>query len=147
MASAGSRVTIESNGGSGIGTNSLNIIALSDLENATGRHQSATSSTRWAQQVVFSEFTDSVDAHVRRTDPNAAFRVAFTVIDDCNGPFYTKPFGGPAQPTPTPTLTSTRHADTVGRSRAADCGDARLDRLRERCATIGRPGRRGTRPA
>ena len=58
------------------------------------------------EEVILDE-TDAVDIDVERINPDAPFRVAFMVIDECNGPFYTRPFGGPAQPTPTPTSTST----------------------------------------
>jgi hypothetical protein len=99
-------VTIETNGGSGIGRNSLNIISVSDIGNATVEIDGVILDDM-GQRVVLDDGIDGVDIVVRRIDPDEPFWVAFRVFDDCNDPIYTPIFGGPAQPTPTPTPTVT----------------------------------------
>jgi hypothetical protein len=98
-------VTIETNGGSGIGRNALNIISVSDIGNATAEIDGHILD-EMGDRVVLNG-VDTVDVEVQRVDPDAPFWVAFRVFDDCNDPIYTGIFGGPAQPTPTPTPTIT----------------------------------------
>jgi hypothetical protein len=91
-------VTIQSTLGPGVPHNSLHLIIVNELTNAT-LLINGTLYDSIGDLIVLADGTDRVQALVQQTDQTRAYSTSFKVFDDCD-PVWTPSFGGAARPTP-----------------------------------------------